>query len=45
MSMSVDVSHTNGLGSHWAMFKPDIDGTFHHISVKHLPRYTMQFEG
>ena len=27
------------------MFKRAIDGTFHHISVKHLPRYTMEFEG
>ena len=39
------MAHTNGLESHWAMFKRAIDGTFHHISVKHLPRYTMEFEG
>ena len=40
-----DMAHTNGLESHWAMFKRAIDGTFHHISPKHLPRYTTEFEG
>lgn len=39
------MAHTNGLESYWAMFKRAIDGTFHHISVKHLARYTMEFEG
>ena len=39
------MAHTNGLESHWALFKRGIDGTFHHVSVKHLPRYTMEFEG
>ena len=39
------MAHTNGLESHWALFKRGIDGTFHHISVKHLPRYTREFEG
>ena len=40
-----DMAHTNGLESHWAMFKRAIDGTFHHISPKHLSRYTSEFEG
>ena len=40
-----EMAHTNGLESHWAMFKRAIDGTFHHISPKHLPRYTTKFEG
>ena len=40
-----EMAHTNGLDSHWAMFKRAIDGTFHHISPKHLPRYTTEFEG
>ncbi len=40
-----EMAHTNGLESHWAMFKRAIDGTFHHISAKHLPRYTTEFEG
>ena len=40
-----EMAHTNGLESHWAMFKRAIDGTFHHISPKHLPRYTTEFEG
>ena len=38
-------AHTNGLESHWAMFQRGIDGTYHHISPKHLGRYTMEFEG
>ena len=40
-----DMAHTNGLESHWALFKRGIDGTYHHISVKHLPRYSTEFEG
>jgi len=40
-----DMAHTNGLESHWAMFKRAIDGTYHHISVKHLPRYVVESEG
>ncbi|MDE2684143.1 MAG: IS1595 family transposase [Chloroflexota bacterium] len=39
------MAHTNGMESHWAMFKRGIDGTFHHISVKHLHRYNTEFEG
>ena len=39
------MAHTNGLESHWALFKRGLDGTYHHISVKHLPRYTNEFSG
>jgi len=39
------MAHTNGLESHWALFKRGIDGIYHHVSVKHLPRYTSEFEG
>ena len=39
------MAHTNGLESHWALFKRGIDGTYHHSSVKHLPRYSNEFEG
>ena len=39
------MAHTNGLESHWALFKRGIDGTYHHISVKHLERYSSEFEG
>ena len=39
------MAHTNGLESHWALFKRGIDGTFHHVSVKHLPLYNREFEG
>lgn len=37
--------HTNGMESHWAMFKRGIDGVFHHVSRKHLGRYTAEFSG
>ena len=39
-----NMAHTNGLESHWVLFKRGIDGTYHHISVKHLPRYSNEFE-
>ncbi|MDE2940233.1 MAG: IS1595 family transposase [Chloroflexota bacterium] len=39
------MAHTNGLESHWALFKRGLDGTYHHVSVKHLPRYTSEFSG
>ena len=38
-------AHTNGLESYWALFKRGLDGVYHHVSVKHLPLYTMEFEG
>ena len=39
-------AHTNGMESHWAMFKrAGSPGVYHHVSVKHLPRYTTEFEG
>ena len=40
-----EMAHTNGMESHWAMFKRGIAGVYHHISVKHLPRYSTEFEG
>ena len=39
------MAHTNGLESHWALFKRGLDGTYHHVSVKHLGRYATEFEG
>ena len=39
------MAHTNGMESHWATFKRGIDGVYHHISVKHLGRYSTEFEG
>ena len=40
-----EMAHTNGMESHWAMFKRGLMGTYHHVSVKHLPRYSQEFEG
>ena len=40
-----EMAHTNGLESHWALFKRGIDGVYHHVSVKHLERYSNEFEG
>ena len=38
-------AHTAGIDSHWAMLKRGITGVYHHISVKHLPRYAGEFAG
>lgn len=38
-------AHTNGMESHWAMLKRGINGTYHHVSPKHLDRYATEFEG
>ncbi len=40
-----EMAHTNGLESHWALFKRGLDGIYHHVSVKHLGRYSKEFEG
>ena len=37
--------HTNGIESHWSMFKRGIIGTYHHISPKHTERYAIEFAG
>lgn len=31
--------HTNGIESVWAVFKRSVQGTWHHVSAKHLGRY------
>ena len=31
-----EMAHTNGLESHWALFKRGLDGVYHHVSFKHL---------
>ena len=36
--------HTNGIESHWSMLKRGIVGTYHHLSDKHLHRYTTGFD-
>ena len=38
-------AHTNGIESLWAMLKRGIDGVYHHVSTKHLHRYTNEFSG
>ena len=40
-----DLAHTNGMESFWAMLKRGYQGTFHHMSPKHLHRYIDEFEG
>lgn len=38
-------AHTNGMESFWSLLKRGIDGVYHHVSVKHLHRYTAEFSG
>jgi transposase-like protein len=38
-------AHTNGLESFWSVLKRGFNGTFHHISPKHLHRYIGEFSG
>ena len=33
------MAHTNGIESVWAVLKRSLIGTYHHVSLKHLPRY------
>jgi transposase-like protein len=39
------MAHTNGMESHWAALKRGYDGTYHHMSPKHLNRYIDEFAG
>lgn len=38
-------AHTNGIESFWSMMKRGYVGTYHHMSEKHLDRYTSEFAG
>ena len=37
------MAHTNGIESVWAVLKRGYNGTFHHMSGKHLQRYVDEF--
>ena len=39
------MASTNGLESFWAMLRRGHEGTFHHLSEKHLDRYVSEFSG
>ena len=39
------MAHTNGIESFWSMLKRGYQGTFHHLSEKHLDRYVSEFSG
>ena len=39
------MAHTNGIESFWSMLKRGYQGTFHHVSPKHLGRYVGEFSG
>ena len=36
--------HTNTIENFWAQLKRSIDGTYIHVSKKHLPKYLSEFE-
>nr|VFK51224.1 MAG: Transposase [Candidatus Kentron sp. TUN] len=38
-----EMVHTNGIESVWAVLKRGYNGVYHHMSVKHLPRYVSEF--
>ena len=38
-----EMVHTNGTESVWAVLKRGYNGVYHHMSVKHLPRYVSEF--
>lgn len=42
--MATDGTHNNNVESAWSLFNRSVIGSFHKISVKHLPRYLGEFD-
>jgi hypothetical protein len=38
------IKHTNTVEGYFAIFKRGINGVYHHVSRKHLPRYLDEFD-
>jgi transposase-like protein len=36
--------HTNGIENFWSLLKRGVIGTYHHVSLKHLPLYLSEFQ-
>jgi len=39
------LSNHNGIEGFWSLIRRGINGTFHHVSAKHLLRYLDEFMG
>jgi transposase-like protein len=42
--VTVDGIHTNHVESAWSLLARSVMGSFHHMTIKHLPRYLAEFD-